>query len=74
MRDLIRKEIAFIKYFNRLKSNENNPRYKDICEASNKRLQLQLGTLRKLEDQVIDKYGKQDLYKNLLKDVIGLNS
>ena len=26
--------------------------------ASNKRLQLQLGTLRKLEDQAIDKYGK----------------
>ncbi len=32
--------------------------------------------MRKLEDQVIDKYDKikQDLYKKLLKDVIGLNS
>ena len=32
--------------------------------------------MRKLEGQEIDKYGKtqQDLYKNLLKDVIGLNS
>ena len=32
--------------------------------------------MRKLEGQEIDKYGKtqQDLYKDLLKDVIGLNS
>ena len=68
--------MAFIENFKRLKANESNPKYKDICLASNKRLQLQLGTLRKLEDQVIDKYGKtkQDLYKNLLKSVIDLNS
>ena len=76
LRDLIRKEINFIESFKRLKSNENNPKYKEICDASNKRLQLQLGTLRKLEDQGIDKYGKtkDDKYKNLLKDIINLNS
>ena len=76
LRDLIRKEINFIESFKRLKSNENNPKYREICDASNKRLQLQLGTLRKLEDQGIDKYGKtkDDKYKNLLKDIIDLNS
>jgi len=67
VRDLIRKELTFIESFKRLKSNENNPKYKDICEASNRRLQLQLGTLRKLEDQGIDKYSKLkgDQYRKL---------
>ena len=76
LRDLIRKEINFIESFKRLKSNENNPKYKEICDGSKNRLQLQLGTLRKLEDQGIDKYGKtkDDKYKNLLKDIISLNS
>ena len=76
LRDLIKKEITFIESFKRLKSNENNPKYKEICDASNKRLQLLLGTLRKLEDQGIDKYGKtkENKYKNLLKDIIALNS
>ena len=76
LRDLIKKEITFIESFKRLKSNENNPKYKEICDASNKRLQLHLGTLRKLEDQAIDKFGKtkEDKYKNLLKDIIALNS
>ena len=31
LRDLIKKEIAFIESFKRLKANESNPRYKDIC-------------------------------------------
>ena len=37
---------------------------------------MQLGTLGKLEDQAIDKFGKtkDDKYKNLLKDIINLNS
>ena len=76
LRDLIKKEISFIEGFKRLKSNENNPKYKEICDASNKRLQLHLGTLRKLEDQGIDKYGKtkEDKYNKLLKDIINLNS
>ena len=42
LRDLIKKEIAFIEGFKRLKANENNPKYKEICDASNKRLHLQL--------------------------------
>ena len=69
-------EINFIEGFKRLKANENNPKYKEICDASNKRLQLLLGTLRKLEDQGIDKYGKtkEDKYNKLLKDIINLNS
>ena len=76
LRDLIKKEISFIEGFKRLKTNENNPKYKEICDASNKRLQLLLGTLRKLEDQGIDKYGKTkgEQYKKLLKDIINLNS
>ena len=76
LRDLIKKEISFIEGFKRLKANENNPKYKEICDASSKRLQLHLGTLRKLEDQGIDKYDKtkEDKYKNLLKDIIALNS
>ena len=76
LRDLIRKEITFIEAFKRLKANENNPKYKEICDASNKRLHLQLGTLRKLENQGIDKYIKlkNDKYKNLLKDITSLNS
>ena len=76
LKDLIKKEMNFIESFKRLKSNENNPKYKEICDASNKRLQLQLGTLRKLEDQGIDKYGKtkDDKYKNLLKDIIDVNA
>ena len=76
VRDLIRKELTFIESFKRLKSNENNPKYKDICEASNKRLHMMLGTLRKLEDQGIDKYCKLkgDQYKKLLQDIIDLNS
>ena len=76
LRDLIKKEISFIEGFKRLKANENNPKYKEICDASNKRLQLHLGTLRKLEDQGIDKYGKtkEDKYNKLLKDIINLNS
>ena len=67
----IKKEIAFIEGFKRLKANENNPKYKEICDASNKRLHLQLGTLRRLEDQGIDKFNKtnQDNYKTLLKDI-----
>ena len=75
LRDLIRKEITFIEAFKRLKANENNPKYKEICDASNKRLHLQLGTLRKLENQGIDKYIKlkDDKYKNLLKDITSLN-
>ena len=76
LRDLIKKEINFIEGFKRLKTNENNPKYKEICDASSKRLHLYLGTLRKLEDQGIDKYGKtkEEKYKNLLKDIISLNS
>ena len=76
LRDLIKKEINFIEGFKRLKSNENNPKYNEICDASNKRLQLHLGTLRKLEDQGIDKYGntKEEKYNKLLKDIINLNS
>ena len=76
LRDLIRKEISFIESFKRLKSNENNPKYKDICEASNRRLKMQLGTLRKLEDQGIDKFCKTkgDNYKKLLQNIIDLNS
>ena len=69
LRDLIKKEINFIEGFKRLKTNENNPKYKEICDASSKRLHLYLGTLRKLEDQGIDKYGKtkEDKYKNEIK-------
>ena len=76
LKDLIKKEIAFIEGFKRLKANENNPKYKEICDASNKRLHLQLGTLRRLEDQGIDKFNKtnQDNYKTLLKDITDLNS
>ena len=76
LKDLIKKEISFIEGFKRLKTNENNPKYKEICDASNKRLHLLLGTLRKLEDQAIDKFGKtkEDKYKNLLKNIINLNS
>ena len=76
LRDLIRKEIIFIEGFKRLKANENNPKYKEISQASNKRLHLQLGTLRKLEDQAIDKYNKlkDDKYLTLLKDISSLNS
>ncbi|MBP5693836.1 MAG: hypothetical protein J6X03_00025, partial [Bacilli bacterium] len=75
LRDLIRKEIIFIEGFKRLKANENNPKYKEICNASNKRLHLQLGTLRKLEDQAIDKYInlKDAKYLTLLKDITSLN-
>ena len=58
LKDLIKKEISFIEGFKRLKANENNPKYKEICDASNKRLHLQLGTLRRLEDQGIDKFNK----------------
>ena len=76
LKDLIKKEMNFIESFKRLKSNENNPKYKDICDASNKRLKLELGTLRKLEDQGIDKFGKtkDNKYKNLLKDIIDVNA
>ena len=76
LRDLIRKEITFIEGFKRLKANENNPKFKEICDASNKRLHLQLGTLRKLEDQGINKYNKakDDQYRNLLKDITSLNN
>ena len=76
LKDLIKKEMNFIESFKRLKSNENNPKYNDICDASNKRLKLQLGTLRKLEDQGIDKFGKtkDEKYKNLLKDIINVNA
>ena len=76
LRDLIKKEMSFIEGFKRLKANENNPKYKEICDASNKRLHLLLGTLRKLEDQGIDKYNntKEDKYNKLLKDIINLNS
>ena len=76
LRDLIKKEIAFIEAFKRLKANENNPKYKEICNASNKRLHLQLGTLRKLEDQAIDKFikTKDDKYMTLLKDISSLNN
>ncbi|MBP3801733.1 MAG: hypothetical protein J6I85_06920, partial [Clostridia bacterium] len=76
LRDLIRKEITFIEAFKRLKANENNPKYKEICNASNKRLHLQLGTLRKLEDQAIDKFPKtkDDKYMTLLKDISSLNN
>jgi hypothetical protein len=76
LKDLIKKEITFIEGFKRLKANENNPKYKEICDASNKRLHLQLGTLRKLEDQGIDKLSKtqQDNYLALLKDITSLNN
>jgi len=76
LKDLIKKEISFIEGFKRLKANENNPKYKEICDASNKRLHLELGTLRKLEDQGIDKLNKtqQDNYRTLLRDITSLNN
>ena len=76
LKDLIKKEISFIEGFKRLKANENNPKYKEICDASNKRLHLQLGTLRRLEDQGIDKFNKtkQDDYRTLLQNITNLNS
>ena len=76
LRDLIRKEINFIEGFKRLKSNESNPKYKEICDASNKRLRLELGTLRKLEDAAISNFTEtQDQkFADLTRDIIDLNN
>ena len=75
LKDLIKKEIAYIEGFKRIKTNESNPKYDEICEASYKRLRLELGTLRKIEDLAIKNFNEsQDpKYRDINKDIIDLN-
>ena len=76
LRELIKKEINFIEGFKRLKANETNPKFKEICDASNKRLHMQLGVLQKIEDEALKKYKElnDSKFKKLIMDIIELNA
>lgn len=75
LRDLIKKEISYIEQFKRDKANENNPKYKEITDGSNKRLKVQLGVLKKIEDNTIKNYQetKDEKYVQPLKDITQTN-
>ena len=75
VRDLIKKEIAYIESFKRDKANESNPKYKEITEGSNKRLKVQLGLLKKIEDNCIKNYleTKDEKYVQPLRDITQTN-
>ena len=75
LKDLLKKEISTIESFKRIKSNETNPKYHEICDSSNKRLKIELALLKKIEDGSIIFYNEMndDKYIENIKNVIKTN-
>ena len=75
LKELLKKEISNIESFKRIKSNETNPKYNEICISSNKRIKLELALLKKIEDNGIKNYNetKDNKYIEILKNVISSN-
>jgi hypothetical protein len=75
LKTLIKKEITFIETFKKDKNNEKNPKYNDIIEASSKRLEIQLGILKLINDNCCKNYSdatkeeERIPYANVLKEI-----